>query len=68
MKMPDLSQMEEITCSDCGKPLIVVKVKETTDKYEFLGCTCQKEYFELPDCIVAGFAPGPLFLYKPKQK
>ncbi len=61
---PDLSQMEEITCPDCGHPLFFVPVKGT-DKHVFEGCRCGREHFDIPDCVVAGFEHAPKFLYRP---
>lgn len=65
MMFPDLRNMEEITCPDCGHPLIVVPVEDVPGRHLFEGCRCGREHFVIPDCIVAGFEGAPKFLYKP---
>lgn len=67
MSVPNLSQMEEVLCPDCRKPLVIVPVERIANRYRFDGCRCAREEFELPDCIAAGFGDGPLFIYKPKS-
>jgi len=68
METPNLSQMEEIVCPDCGKPLFAVPSESNSGRYQFVGCNCNKEVYELPDCIMAGLAGGPMFFYKEKPQ
>ena len=63
---PDLSKIQEVRCPDCGKPLIAVPVEDKPERYRFHGCVCNRELFELPDCIVHGIKGGPLFVYTEK--
>ena len=63
--MPDLSQMEEIVCPKCRKPLTVTVLANW--RARFNGCSCpDREIHEVPDCVMAGFG-NLLFLYKPRS-
>lgn len=64
--VPNFSEMEEITCPDCGKPLIAVPIEGETNRFRFEGCRCSKDRYHLPDCFIAGFLGGPMTFYKPK--
>jgi hypothetical protein len=63
---PDFGKMDGITCPDCNEPLVALPV-EGTNKYQFHGCSCEKQTYQLPDCFVAGLAGGPMFFYQPRQ-
>jgi hypothetical protein len=54
--------MKEVVCPDCGKPLVVTAVEGIPNRYVFEGCGFGRECFDLPDCTLAGFSGGPLFL------
>jgi hypothetical protein len=60
----DLSKMEEITCEDCGRPIIATPVEGTT-QYRFFGCRCAKPVYVLPDCVKVWTEGGPMFFYRP---
>ena len=66
--MIDLSQMEELTCPDCGHPLSATPVDGNSQRHIFEGCRCGREHFVLPECVVAGFEGAPKFFYVPKQQ
>ena len=64
----DLKDLEELRCPECHKPLVIVPVEGSTDKFRFLGCACpDKEEFFLPPTIAFGPKRGPMFLYVPKK-
>ena len=63
----DLSQMEEVRCSDCQQQLVIAPVTDKPGRYKLEGCRCGREEFTLPDCIAAGIKGAPLFLYKKKS-
>ena len=64
--VPNFSEMEEITCSDCGKPLIAIPIEGESNRFRFEGCRCNKETYVLPNCFIAGFSGGPMSFYKPR--
>jgi hypothetical protein len=67
MIAPNLGEMNEVVCQDCGKPLSIAPDENDTGKASFNGCNCGREVYELPaGCVAAGFGGGPLFLYVPK--
>ncbi len=65
MKMPNFSEMHELRCPDCGKPLVVTLAEH--NKAVFEGCRCGREVYDVPDCILFGPSGGPLSLYVPRQ-
>jgi hypothetical protein len=66
-KMPiDLSNMEEICCPDCKKPLFAVLDPDNENYYKFEGCPCARREYTLPNCVMFGVGGGPLFFYKEK--
>jgi hypothetical protein len=69
MITPNLSDMNEVVCQNCGKPLVMTPHENDPAKATFDGCNCGREIYDLPaDFVVAGFSGGPLFLYSPKPK
>ena len=64
---PDLSQMEEVKCPDCGQPLYIV-IKEGQPYHAIMGgCRCDRQVYEIPrGSICAGMQGGTMIVYKPK--
>jgi hypothetical protein len=63
---PDLREMDEVCCPDCGKPLVIAQL--AGGRYRFDGCgrNC-RDVYHLPDgCISFGPQYGLQFVYKPK--
>jgi hypothetical protein len=63
----DMSNMEEICCPDCKKPLLAVHNPDSPDFYRFQGCPCGRKEYTLPKCVMFGIGGGPLFFYKEKS-
>jgi len=67
MEVPNLSEMDEVRCPDCGKPLVVTLAEHNPNQAVFDGCGCGRKIYNVPDGILAGFSRGPFFLYVPKS-
>jgi len=64
MTMPNLSEMTKVCCPDCGKPLFWLVDEHDENKAVLQSCRCgQREAYNIPDGILAGFSGGPLFWY-----
>ena len=64
----DLSQMEEVRCSDCQQQLVIAPVTDKPGRYKLEGCRCGRGEFVLPpQFTAAGIKGAPLFLYKKKS-
>jgi hypothetical protein len=64
----DLSEMEEIVCPDCKKPLFAIPNQDNPKRYSFQGCHCEyKMVFALPRFILFGIEGGQMFLYNKKE-
>jgi uncharacterized protein YbaR (Trm112 family) len=62
--IPDLSKMEEVRCPDCKRPLVVMPNPDDPNRATLVGCRCgRQDSYQIPDCIIAGFEGGPMFLY-----
>ncbi len=67
MVFPNLGEMEEVACDECGRPLVATAAATQPRRYIFQGCRCNREQYDLPiGCIVAGFENGPAFFYRPR--
>lgn len=62
----DLRGYEEVSCSDCNSPIVFSLLPGEATALKLDGCRCGREHLNLPDGVVFGLAPGPLFLYKLK--
>jgi ssDNA-binding Zn-finger/Zn-ribbon topoisomerase 1 len=63
---PDLREMDEVCCPDCGKPLIITKLADGRARFDGCGRNCCDVY-QIPDgCISFGPQYGLQFIYKPK--
>ncbi len=64
---PDLREMVEVCCSDCGTPIVVSPVDHTLNSFRVDGCRCERERYDLPP-VIALFGPvgGPLTFFAPK--
>jgi hypothetical protein len=67
MTTPDLRDMNEVCCPDCGRPLVVEVSEHDPNKAIFEGCRCGSKGFNVPNGIFFGLSRGPLFLYVPKS-
>jgi ssDNA-binding Zn-finger/Zn-ribbon topoisomerase 1 len=63
---PDLREMDEVCCPDCGKPLVITKHTNGRARFDGCGRNC-RDVYQLPDgCISIGPQYGLQFIYKPK--
>jgi len=63
----DVTQLEEMTCPDCGKPFAAEPVDGEPNRYKFVGCRCVKRTFELPEAVgTIGVAGGLMFFVRKK--
>ncbi len=66
---PDLSQMEEFRCSECGKPPLFMPKVDDPNRLMYQGCRCnRKEADILPDGILFGPVGSPMTLWVTKPK
>ena len=65
---PDLSQMAEVKCPDCGQQLFILR--EGREAKATMGsCRCAREAYEIPMGTVAhGIQGTPQFLYAPRSQ
>jgi hypothetical protein len=64
--IPDLSNMDEVRCPDCGKPLVITDLPGNRSRFEGCGRDCRDLYI-LPDgCISVGPVNGLQFIYQPR--
>jgi len=64
---PDLSKMDEVRCPDCGQPLFIELIPDQPGCARFGSCRCDRQVYEVPDCVMFGIQGGPLFLYAPRR-
>jgi hypothetical protein len=63
---PDLREMAEVCCPDCGKPLVITKLADGRARFDGCGRNC-RDMYQLPEgCISFGPQYGLQFIYKPK--
>lgn len=63
---PDLREMDEVCCPDCGKPLVITKLADGRARFDGCGRNC-RDVYHLPDgCISFGPQYGLQFIYRPK--
>jgi hypothetical protein len=60
----DLSNMEEVHCPKCGKPLVVTDLPDGRARFD--GCECQDAYNMPKGSIIFGAKGGLKTIYKPK--
>ena len=65
----EMTGFEEIRCSLCNSPIVLVPVEGETDQWQ-LDCRCHPENFTLPRVVVpvGDTRSGMLFLYATRQK
>jgi hypothetical protein len=66
MTGPNLCDMKEVYCPDCGRPIVVTVLGHEPNKAIFEGCRCGSKGFNVPNGIFFGLSGGPIFLYVPK--
>jgi hypothetical protein len=63
---PDISNMDEVCCPDCGKPLVVTVLENGQSKFDGCGRGCRL-LCDIPQgSIMFGAKGAPMFIYKPR--